>query len=170
MEMNDPNVLLEEVDNQMRRLKDQAVVDYKKELLANNYPIIRMLAEIVVAQNERLDLAEGAIAEALTHMDSQILPELGASIQMTLALGVKICQDVTELEVWGEYPMPEELRVTMRAFEKASRQLSDDVSNVTLEAIDDEELMREMAEEMAQKQQGGESAVEQALAAEENSQ
>jgi hypothetical protein len=41
MEMNDPAILLEEINNQMNRLKDLAVVDYKKELLANNYPIIK---------------------------------------------------------------------------------------------------------------------------------
>jgi hypothetical protein len=153
MEMNDPAILLEEINNQMNRLKDLAVVDYKKELLANNYPIIKMLAEIVVTQNERLDLAEGAIAEALTHMDSQILPELGAAIQMTLALGLQVCKSVNELGVWGEYPMPDELRATIQAYERASKQLSDDVSNVTLEAIEDEELlMNQMAAEMAGQQ------------------
>ena len=171
MEMNDPQILLEEIDNQIRRLKDQAVVDYKKELLANSYPIIKMLAEIVVTQNERLDLAEGAIAEALTHMDSQILPEMAAAIQMTLALGLQVCKTVTELEVWGEHKMPEDLRATIHAYDQAAKQMSDDVSNVTLEAVDDDELMNRMAQEMAQ-QPDGESVMDEALqqGVEENAQ
>jgi hypothetical protein len=167
MEMNDPQVLLEEIDNQMRRLKDQAVVDYKKELLANNYPIVRMLAEIVVTQNERLDVAEAAIAEALTHMDSQILPELAASIQMTLALGMQVGKAVSELEVWNETKMPEELRATIHAFEQAAKQVSDDVSVVTLEAINDDDLMNQMAREM---QPDGEAVIDEALQGAENSQ
>jgi hypothetical protein len=86
-------------------------------------------------------------------MDSQILPELGAAIQMTLALGLQVCKSVNELGVWGEYPMPDELRATIQAYERASKQLSDDVSNVTLEAIEDEELlMNQMAAEMAGQQ------------------
>ena len=171
MEVNNPDILLEEIDNQMRRLKDQAVVDYKKELLANNYPIIKMLAEIVVQQNERLDLAEGAIAEALTHMDSQILPELAAALQMTLALGLQVCKSVNELEVWGEHKMPDDLRATIHAYDQAAKQMSDDISHVTLEAVDDDALMNEMAAQMAQQPDGDSSVIDEALqGAEENAQ
>jgi hypothetical protein len=159
---SDPRVVLEEIDNQMRRLKDQGVVDYKKELLANNYPIIRMLTELLIEQRDRLEMAEGAIAEALTHMDSQILPELAAGIQMTLALGIQICQDVMKLEVWSEHKMPDELRATIQAFDRAAKQLSDDVSDVTLEAIDPAEM--ESAEPPPSED---DAVVDQALAGEE---
>ena len=189
----DPNILLEEIDNQMRRLTTAAVVDYKKELLANNYPIMRMLAELVVVQsaridevNARLDLAEGAIAEALTHMDSQILPELAAQIQMTLALGLQVGKLTTELKFWAEPKMPnmpDELRATIHAFEQAAKQVSDEVGAVTLEAIDDDELEQMESEEDAESPQpdpapadppptegDDESVVDQALQGKENSQ
>jgi hypothetical protein len=127
-----------------------------------------MLAEIVVKQNERLDVAEGAIAEALAHIDSQILPELAASIQMTLALGLQVCKAVNELEVWSETKMPEELRATIHAFDQAAKQTSDSVSAVTLEAIDDDDLMNQMAREMTQPD--GEAVIDEALEGQENAQ
>ena len=52
------------------------------------------------------------------------------------------------------------------AYDQAAKKLSDDVSNVTLEAIDDEELMRQMAEDMAGEQtqpDGQESVIGEAL-------
>jgi hypothetical protein len=144
MSEQQPQILIEEIDNQMRRLKDQAVVDYKKELLANCYPILRMLAEQTVEQRGRIEVAEAAIAEALTQMESQLLPELSAALQMTLALGVKVCQDTRNLfEPGGPYSeddLSPELRATIDAFERAAGQVSQDVAEVTLEAIDEDDL------------------------------
>lgn len=158
METTDPTILLEEIDNQLRRLKDQAIVDYKKELLVNCYPIIRMLVENQVELKDRLDLAEGAIAEALTHMESQILPDLAAQIQMALAIGLEVCKGVGALKT----ELPEELRATIEAYARAAQQVVSDVSEVTLVAIDDDDL-----DGAAAPPDG--DAVDQALAGEESS-
>jgi hypothetical protein len=63
--------------------------------------------------------------------------------------------------------MPEELRATIHAFEQAAKQVSDDVSVVTLEAINDDDLMNQMAREM---QPDGEAVIDEALQGAENSQ
>jgi len=166
--MDDAAILLSEIDNQMRRLKDQSIVDYKKELLANNYPILRMLAERIVEHEDRLDIAEAAIAEALANTESQILPELSGSILMSLALGMKVCADVKELKVWGEYPMPPDLRATINAYERAAKIVSDEVASVTLEAIDEDDLDGDYDED-EDDATNGEDVIESALAGEEKS-
>jgi hypothetical protein len=92
--------LLAEIRGANQRLADQAVVDPKKELVHNVYPLIELLAQVYNEQftdvHERLDLAEGAVAEYLTQQESMVLPDLAETLQTVFALALKLCAEVVQ--------------------------------------------------------------------------
>lgn len=95
-----PEVLLDEIARQEKRVKNESlIIETRKELATNIYPLLRMTVESILgAQSQvlaeilqRLELAEGVIAEYLSSQESVILPELAVRLHATLAIGLELC-------------------------------------------------------------------------------
>ena len=134
--------VIQEIDHATARLEQAAIVDQKRELLDNAYPLLKLVVEnLGVRQLEtvqRLDEVEAAVAEYLTSQESMILPELAAQIQTVLALAMTFCDTVNACEVWGKTEatrakkMPEDLRNQMVILKRAAGEVRDLVDEVTL--------------------------------------
>lgn len=80
--------------------RDQVAV--KSELQNNIYPLLALLVEGIAAQQnvdeQRFQLMEQAIAEAISGETSIVLPDLANTIKGALAVGELVCQDVINFQ------------------------------------------------------------------------
>ena len=107
-----PVDLIGEIERQQERIKKPStIVDVKKELADNIYPLLRLAIESMATLDgdlrERITLAEGVIAEYLTSQESMLLPELAARIQGRSPSG---CSSVTWRPAWRRTWTPPCLR------------------------------------------------------------
>ena len=140
-----PLDLLGEIERQQARVKKPAtIIDLKKELADNVYPLLRLAIESMAALDgdlrERVTLAEGVIAEYLTSQESMVLPELAARIQGTFAIGMQLC-DVAEglaENLDSEIPALKDLATLIGAYREAATTTQHLVEEVTLEEMPEE--------------------------------
>jgi hypothetical protein len=80
--------LLQEIESERQRVSDKAIIDPKKELAGNVYP---MLARVVELIGQRLGETEEVVAAYLEGEDSLIQPDLGIQILGVFDLTKQLC-------------------------------------------------------------------------------
>lgn len=151
----EPVGLLDEVDRAVDRINKAAVVDPRRELVDNLYPLLRLVVETtghaliaheraIIDTAQRMEDAEAAIAELATSGDSMILPELAATIDDVLALGLQLCGQALEVaDELAETPYDGErvnkVRVLVEAYRASVDRLRGEIDAVTVMDEDDNE-------------------------------
>lgn len=136
--------LLSDIDAQTQRVVgSKTVIDVRKELSDNLYP---MLAMIVEAVDKRITVSEDAIANVIDQEDSFLLPELSEQILTVFAqastLASAIIQQLT--------PEQKELRDQAAQLLSLIMPATEEVVSVTVEEDEDEEGDEEEEEREAQ--------------------
>jgi len=146
--------LIHEIDAAITRLKDAAVIDQKKELTENIYPLLRMqtltftalisgVAEQcdvnLIAFGERLEEVDSAIAEYITAQESVILPDLASRIQAVFALADSFCDAVSTSDKWKGGGIPKQLASMIEMLRSEVFSARKAVDSVTIEEEDNKE-------------------------------
>ncbi|MDX1421558.1 MAG: hypothetical protein R3322_00370 [Kiloniellales bacterium] len=140
----DAATILSEIDRAQKVIAGAAVIDPKKELENNVYPLLRFIAAAIAQsaseQGDRVQAVEDAVAEYLSGGESILLPMLAGRIQGTLGIGATLCEMIRKLDVWtADAPMPTELANMVGAFEHAATVCSEMVEDVTIEDATDDD-------------------------------
>jgi hypothetical protein len=135
--------LLPEIDRALARARNAKSLDARRELCDNVYPLVRMLAEMMgggfVALEKRIATAEAAIGELATMGDSMILPELAGRIDAVLALGLRLCALVEDLDEERLAARVEAISKTARKYQKSVNNLRKELDAVTVDEDEDED-------------------------------
>lgn len=138
-----PNDLMQEILRTHQRLTQQAVVDPKKEIADNVYPLLQLMTEtfgtMILDTHQRLEIAEASIAEYLTAQESMILPELAADIQLVLALAMDLADSVLAL-VPADGDGQDEIKKKAMVVRTRAEQLQPEIAEVTLVEVPDDEV------------------------------
>ena len=155
-----PEVLLDEIARQEKRVKNESlIIETRKELATNIYPLMRMMVESMLGASgqvltdilQRLELAEGVIAEYLSSQESVILPDLAVRLHATLAIGFELCDraeallallpDETFSAGTDAATVRDEVVALMEGFREAGKNSRNLIQEVELEEIpgDDED-------------------------------
>lgn len=154
MATEQPGSLLAEIDHAIERLNKVAVIDPKKELTDNVYPLVRMVAESVGqvllehvqhfgAIDQRIEVAEGAIAELATAGDSLVLPDLAGRIDETLSIGLQVCAAVEQYIENEAGDGTDVLRAAVKKYRESVSDLRDELDDVTVDTDDEPEDEKE---------------------------
>jgi hypothetical protein len=143
----DPKLILTEVDASMTRLTQAAIVDQKKELLGNLYPLLKLTVQALNSQRaemeERIVEVEDVLAEVIAGAESRIQPRLAKRIHMALSIGgdlvAKLAAMHADEEQFKGFQLPDEILMTMQAYQQAMITAAGMVGDVTIEVLDDEE-------------------------------
>ena len=131
------STLLAEIAGAHKRLADKPIVEPKAELAQNVYPLLQMVVEtfatVAIEHEQRVKLAEDAIAETFMQQDSMILPDLAAMLQETLSAVVALIDKV--LLVPG---LAEDLKKQAHQIRITATELGPVIDDVTVEAVDDD--------------------------------
>lgn len=134
----DPQTILSELDAAVTRLESQPIIDAKKELGSNVYPLLRLTVETLTLRDQnirqRVALAENVIAEYLSAQESMILPELAEHIVTAFGVGAKVCEEVEKIA-----DLPKVVTKLIEAYRKISASAVQQVADVTLEEVDEDE-------------------------------
>lgn len=142
-----PQTILTEVDQSMARLTEAAVIDQKRELLGNLYPLLKLTVEAVrdTQKNlfERMELMEDTLAEVIAGSESRIQPRLAKRIHAALSIGNDIVATLAGMhadqEKFKDFALPDELLMLMNAYQSAMMTAAGMVNDVTVEVIDEED-------------------------------
>lgn len=122
------------------------MVDPKKELEANLWPIIQAIVETfgsdignlgrgLAELKERQDQSEETLVDYLATQESMIQPILAQRIVGTIVLGIQVCASLDELKL----ELPDELKAMVIGYGKAAEKTLESVQAVIVEDEEDDD-------------------------------
>jgi cytochrome P450 len=144
----DPKMIQTELDASMQRLTDAAVIDQKRELLGNLYPLLKLVVQSLASLKEdlyeRVELAEDALAEVIAGSESRIQPRLAKRIHMALNIGQDLVTTLAAMhadqEQFKDFQLTDNLLTIMSAYQQATMTAQGMVIDVTIEVVNEEDI------------------------------
>jgi hypothetical protein len=134
--------LLSEIDNATRRLADQAIIDQKREMLDNIYPLLKLIiggqSKLRRDFDERLGLCEDAVADMITGADDRIHERLATRIHITVDFGVQICECLVK-RATEKHPLSPDEVLLMQTFRDSAAVMLQMVDDVFVSADEGDE-------------------------------